>query len=177
MDLDSDLLKADPLDGGYRIEPFAEQTEVSEDDILELWKRENVLAPAEAEKRVHEVHLVGLHETDGLIGLSSTYLRRNAQLNLDLWYYRAYVSDAHRMSNVAVNLAVAGRDHLQERFVSGQDLRGHGVVYAVENEGLKQHFDQALWLPTGLTFIGVNAKDDHIRVRYFPGALAPEPPG
>ena len=171
----AELLTADPLDEGYRIEALAEQSEVTEADILELWRREDVVPEAEARKRVHEVHLVALHEDDGLVGLSSAYLRRNEQLQLDLWYYRAYVSGAHRRSNVAVNLAVTGRDHLQERYTSGQDVRGQGIAYAVENEGLK-HVNQALWLPTGLTFIGVDAKDDHIRVRYFPGALAAEPP-
>lgn len=80
------------------------------------------------------------------------------------------------MGNVAVNLAVTGRALLEERYVSGRDLRGQGIVYVVENDGLKRYFDQALWLPTGLSFIGVNVKDDHIRVRYFPGALAAEPP-
>ena len=171
-----DLFTADALDVGYRLERFAEQSDVTESDVLELWRREDVIPDEEAEKRVHEVHLIALHEDDGLVGLSSAYLRRNQQLNLDLWYYRAFVSAAHRKSNVAVNLATSGRDLLQERFVSGQDVRGQGIIYVVENEGLKRYFDQALWIPAGVTFIGVNAKDDHIRVRYFPGALAAEPP-
>ena len=171
-----DLFAADALDEGYRIEPFSEQSDVTEQDVLELWRREDVIPDAEAQKRVHEVHLVASHSDDGLVGLSSAYLRRNEQLHLELWYYRAYVATAHRMSNVAVNLAVTGRDLLQERFVSGRDVRGQGIVYVVENEGLKRYFDQALWIPAGVTFIGVNAKDDHIRVRYFPGALAAEPP-
>lgn len=50
--MDADLLTADTLDEGYRIEPFAEQTEVTEADILELWRRENVLPATEAEKPV-----------------------------------------------------------------------------------------------------------------------------
>ena len=171
-----DLFTADPLDEGYRIEPFADQADVSEDDVLELWRREEVIPADEARKRVHEVHLIALHSDDGLVGLSSAYLRRSQQLHLDLWYYRAYVSAAHRRSNVAVNLAVSGRDHLQERFLSGHDVRGQGIVYVVENEGLKRHFDQALWIPAGVTFVGVTAQEDHIRVRDFPGALAPDPP-
>ena len=171
-----DLFTADELDEGYRIEEFTEQSEVTDADVIELWLSENVIPEPEALKRLPEVHLVALHEDDGLVGISSAYLRRNQQLDLDLWYYRAFVSAAHRRSNVAVNLAVSGRDLLQERFVAGRDVRGQGIIYAVENEGLKRHFDQALWLPTGFTFIGVNAKDDHIRVRYFPGALAAEPP-
>ena len=130
-----DLFTADELDVGYRLEQFAEQSEVTEADVLELWQREDVIPDEEAEKRVHEVHLVALHEDDGLVGLSSAYLRRNQQLNLDLWYYRAFVSSAHRKSNVAVNLATSGRDLLQERYVSGQDVRGQGIIYVVENVG------------------------------------------
>src|SRR5918997_4062921 len=167
----SDPFAADPLDEGYRIVPFAEQEDATQEDILELWRRENVIPDAVARARAHEVHLLALHEADGLVGLSSAYIRRSRQLHLDLWYYRAFVPAAHRKSNVAVNLAVTGRDLLQERFVTGRDVRGQGIVYVVENEGLKRSFDQALWLPTGFTFIGVNSKDDHVRVRYFPGAL------
>jgi hypothetical protein len=55
------------------------------------------------------------------------------------------------------------------------DPRGIGIIYEVENEGLKRHFPLALWLPTEFTFIGENAKGDHVRVHYFPGALAPKP--
>jgi hypothetical protein len=172
----ADPYAADELEAAYRIERFAEQDEVSESDVLELWRKENVIPDELAQKRVHEVHLVALHEEDGLIGLSSTYLRRNPQLQLDLWYYRAYVSGAHRKSAVAVNLAVTGRNVLQERFAAGEDVRGQGIVYEVENEGLKTFFNEALWLPTGFTFVGENVKGDHVRVRYFPGALAPEPP-
>ena len=46
-------------------------------------------------------------------------------------------------------------------------------IYEVENEGLKRHFDDALSLPTDFTFIGENQRGDHVRVHYFPGALAP----
>ena len=38
---------------------------------------------------------------------------------------------------------------------------------------VKRHFDDALWLPTDFTSIGENQRGDHVRVHYFPGALAP----
>ena len=171
-----DPFAAEDLEAGYRIEEFAKQSDVSARDIFELWSRERVIAGEEAERRINEVHLVATHEQDGLVGVSSAYLRRNRQLGLELWYYRAFVSTAHRMSNVAVNLACTGRDLLSEAFVTGRDTRGQGVLYEVENEGLKRHFDEALWRPAGVTFIGENSRGDHVRVRYFPGALAPEPP-
>lgn len=164
------------LEPGYRIELFAEQDDVSEDDVIALWSREGVVPPAEARRRVLEVLLVGVHEADGLVGVASAYLQRNPQLDMHLWHYRAFVAAAHRMGNVAVQLALQGRDLLQERYVSGEDTRGAGVVYEVENEGLKTYFNQALWFPTLLWFIGENAAGAHVRVRYFPGAKAPDPP-
>jgi hypothetical protein len=164
------------LDSGYRIERFQDQDEISDQDVLDLWKREGVIPPEEARRRILEVLLIGVHEADGVIGVSSAYLQRNAQLDMQLWYYRAFVSTAHRRSNIAVLLALQGRDLLQERYVSGEDTRGAGVLYEVENEGLKRAFNQALWFPTLLKFIGENTAGAHVRVRYFPGALAPPPP-
>ena len=120
--------------------------------------------------------LVAIDEVDGVVGVSSAYPQRNPQLRMDLWYYRAFVASGHRNISLAVLLALRGRDHLQERFLSGRDTRGAGIIYEVENEGLKRDADQALWLPTLVTFIGENERGDHVRVRYFPGALAPEPP-
>ncbi len=163
------------LDEGYRIELFAEQDGVSAEDVLALWDRELPLAEEERGRRIHEVLLVATTDGGELVGVSSAYLQQNEQLAMDLWYYRAFVASGHRQSNVAVNLALIGRDHLEQRFVSGADPRAGGMVYEVENEGLKRHFDDALWLPTDFTFIGENERGDHVRVRYFPGALAPEP--
>lgn len=164
------------LDEGYRIELFAEQDGVSAEDVLALWGRELPLADEERGRRIHEVLLVATTDGGELVGVSSAYLQQNEQLAMDLWYYRAFVASGHRQSNVAVNLALIGRDHLEQRFVSGADPRAGGMVYEVENEGLKRHFDDALWLPTDFTFIGENERGDHVRVRYFPGALAPDPP-
>lgn len=160
---------------GYRISLFAEADEVSERDVVDLWEREGAVPAEVAPDRVGEVLLVGLGEEGELVGVSSAYLERNRQLNMDLWYYRAFVAASHRNGNLAVQLALTGRDHLERLFVSGEDTRGAGLVYVVENQGLKRRFDDALWFPTDVTFIGENARGDHVRVRYFPGALAPLP--
>ena len=165
------------LQAGYRIDRFAEQNTVTEQTVIDLWAREGVVIPEGAQRRVKEVLLVATSDDGELVGVSSAYLQRNPQLRIDLWYYRAFVAHAHRRSNVAVMLALIGRDDLQERFVTGQDNLGAGTLYEVENEGLKRHFPDALWLPTDFTFVGENERGDHVRVRYFPGALAPEPPG
>jgi hypothetical protein len=164
-----------PLEERYRIVPLTESGEATPDDVLALWARESAVPELEASRRVHEVHLVAIERSAGLAGVSSAYLQRNAQLRLDLWYYRAFVAMAHRRSSLAVQLALHGRDLLEDRFTSGEDTRAAGVIYEVENEGLKRYFNKALWLPTDFTFIGENERGDHVRVHYFPGAQAPIP--
>jgi len=159
---------------GYRVEVFADTDDVTADDVLALWRAEDTLPPELAQTRVHEVHLVGLHG-DELVAVSTRYLERNAQLGLDLWYYRAFTAAAHRAGNVAALIAFDGLAHLIDEFTSGRDRRGVGMVYEVENEGLKRYFPQAVWMPGAVTFIGSNARGDHVRVRYFPGATVPPP--
>ena len=164
------------LDEGYRVELFDEQDTIGPDDVLELWSREGAVPEIEAKRRLPEVHLVGITDEGELAGLSTARIRRNDQLHMDLWFYRAFVAKGHRMSNLAVTLALQGRDLLQERFVSGKDPRAAGIYYDVENEGLKRYFNEAVWYPLRFVFIGENPEGAHVRVWYFPGALAPEPP-
>ena len=118
---------------------------------------------------------MGTHSSGDLVGVSSAYLQRNEQLGMDLWYYRAFVAREHRRSGMALSLAMTGRDYLTEQFTSGRDRRCAGMIFEVENDGLKRFFNGALWMPTGFTFIGENSRGDHVRVRYFPGAQAPLP--
>ncbi len=164
-----------PLPADYRIVPFAEQDAVSAGDVVDLWIREQALSPAEAQRRVGEIMLVAIDPRRRPVGISTAYLQHNAQLRAELWYIRAFVAHAHRSSTIAINLALEGRDHLIRGFVDGRDRRGLGLIYEIENEGLKRHFPQALWLPTDFLFIGENERGDHIRVHYFPSVLAPEP--
>jgi hypothetical protein len=110
-----------------------------------------------------------------LAGVSTAYLARSDQLRAEMWHFRAFVAQAHRQSNIAVTLALTGRDHLKQRFASGADRRGLGIIFEVENKGLQRAFPEAQWMPTDFLFIGEDARGAHVRVHYFPGALAPEP--
>jgi hypothetical protein len=101
--------------------------------------------------------------------------RRNAQLRTERWHYRTYVARGHRMSNLAAQLIFANRDRLEERFTGGEDTRAPGVLFELENEGMKRYFNKALWLPADFTFIGENERGDHVRVHYFPGARVDPP--
>jgi hypothetical protein len=160
---------------GYAVFPYGEDDAVGEQEVLDLWEREGVLRPERAEARLHELLFVATHEDDGLVAVSSAYLQRNEQLGMSLWHLRVFVAAAHRKSNLAATLAVRGRERLEQRFTSGEDRRGAGMISQVENEGLRR-LNRAVWRQTRFAFIGETPEGDHVRVWYFPGALAPEPP-
>jgi hypothetical protein len=156
---------ADPA----RILPFATQDEVASADVVALWTREGALSLEEATRRVREVLLVAVADGEPA-GVCTTYLQHNEQLLLPLWYFRTFVAAAHRRSDIAIKLLAASRDHLGARHAQGIDRRAAGVLIEVENEGLKQRFPEAYWHRVDFTFIGLNARGDHVYVHYFPGA-------
>jgi hypothetical protein len=160
-------------DDRYRIVHIAEAESVGEGDVLALWEREGAMPAEVARRRVGEVAFVGLEEREGLVAVSSLYLQRSQRLGMDLWHYRAFVARAHRRSMLAEELTVAMTSYLEERFVSGLDRSGAGVLMEIENQMLKTVKNEAIWPQTRLAFIGEDARGNHLRVRYFPGALVP----
>ena len=157
----------------HHVALFAEQDEVGPAEIGDLWKRETGMPDDEVERRMHEVLFVALLDGE-VVGVSSTFLGRNDRLRMDLWHYRVYVVEAQRRTHAALDLMQQGLRHLEERFTSGRDRRGAGVLVVVEGRELMA-LDQAVWRRTGLAFVGENDRGFGLRVRYFPGALAPEP--
>ena len=113
---------------------------------------------------------------DGLlVGVSTAYIDRNDQLRMDLWHFRGFVAPEHRRSAVALDLLQAAQRHLEDRWVSGADTRAAGMALIVQHEGLKRHQPHGDWRRGGVTFIGEDGHGSWVRVRYFPGALAPLP--
>jgi hypothetical protein len=157
----------------HRIELFEEQDMVADGDLAALWQRETGMPDDEVARRLHEVLLVALDDGE-LVGISSAFLRRNDRLRMDLWHYRVLVVGARRRTTVGLDLLNRGREHLEERFTSGRDRRAAGLVGEIENAEL-MGFNPAVWPRTRMSFIGVNERGWHVRVRWFPGALAPEP--
>jgi Acetyltransferase (GNAT) family len=163
------------LPSHYRINLFTEQHVVTAADVVALWGREGGLSVAEAQRRVAELLLVATERDGELVGVCTVYLRHNIQLRTPMWHLRVFVAAAHRRSELATSLALAARDHLSRRFAGGQDRRAIGLISEVQSEVLKRYRRQAVWPSTGFVFIGENARGDHVRVHYFPGALSPEP--
>jgi transposase InsO family protein len=162
-------------DQQMRIELFADQDHVSEQEVIGLWTSEGGLSREEARRRLAELLLVATAPDGQLAGIATTYLKRHDQLRGELWHYRTLVAQAHRQTHLALAMALRARHHLVRRFTSGEDQRGLGIIFEIENEILKRFEPKAVWPRTGFVFIGENARGAHVRVYYFPGALAPEP--
>ncbi len=160
---------------GYRLEAFGQASSIGPEDVIALWTTEAGLSPAEAERRLEELLLVAVAPDGTLAGISTAFLMFNDQLGADFWYYRTFVAAAHRKANLAVALIVAAREHIVARFTSGEDPRGLGIIFELENEGLKRAFPKGIWHESDFLFIGSNPRGAHVRVHYFPGVLAPEP--
>lgn len=166
-----------PPPPGYRIVRYDQQSEIGPDAVIEAWTSEGGFGRPEAERRLDELLLVVIAPDGRLAAISTAYLGLNRQLRAMMWHFRALVLSEHRKSNVAVSLAVAGRDRLIERYVTGEDRRGLGVIFEVENEGLKRYFPLGLWLESDFLLIGDTPRGAHVRVHYFPGVVAPPPAG
>src|SRR3712207_4355662 len=117
--------------------------------LLDLWTGQAGLAAAEAQRRLAEILLTATTPEGELAGVTTAYLARNEQLGLEMWHVRVFVAPDHRRGAIALRLAVAGRDLLRDRFVSGADTRGPGIVFEVESPVLKERFTEAEWPRTG----------------------------
>jgi hypothetical protein len=162
-----------PLEEGYSIELLIESTRAAAADVIEFWVREGAMDRRQAEKRVGEVLLVALGRDDDVVGVSSVYLDAFPRLGTDMWFQRGFVGERDRASNIGMQFAIIGIEHLERRFDEGADTRGRGVVQVLENEGLKRYFNRGWEPPTDMVFIGVNTRGDHVRVHWFPNAHVP----
>jgi hypothetical protein len=164
-----------PLEDRYEILAF-EGGRITAEQVIELWMREGAMATLDdAKQRVREVTLVAAERDGELAGVSTLYLQRNEQLRMNVWHYRTYVAASHRLSNIAAQLIFMNRDLAEQRFVRGEDARASGILFELENPGMREYFNKALWLPADFTFIGENELGAHVRVHYFPGATVPAP--
>jgi hypothetical protein len=159
---------------GYRIERFTSHGSPGETAVIEFWRREGIELREREGRRVHEVLFVGLGPSGELAAECSVYLQRVARLRLDLWFLRVYTGREHRMSDLAAGLARAAHDHLDAHFANGEDVRGSGLAFEIENPGLSTRV-HAVWPLTGAVFLGLTEQGNHLRVNYFQGARAPEP--
>ena len=159
----------------YVIELFTESELIDEEAVLEFWARERAMPAEVAHNRIGELAFIATCEGE-LVAVTTAFLQWIPRLRLSLWNFRSFVAAAHRESGLAGTISNRAHDYGAERFASGEDTRGAGGLLVVENEMLKRYLNQAVWPPYGYTFIDQTEKGDHVRIGFYPGALAPDPP-
>jgi hypothetical protein len=163
------------MEDRFVIEPLAESERVSAEDVLALWARESVVADAAAERRIDQVELVAIADDGEVAGVSSVYLDRSPRLRMDMWHYRTFVASGYRHGSLAAQLLLRNLARLEERYVSGADRRGAGMIFELQNEALMRSLNTAVWPRSGFMFLGETPHGTHVRVRYFEGARVPSP--
>jgi hypothetical protein len=164
------------LDDRYRIQLLADPDSIGEQAVIDLWTANAALEEADVATRIGEVLFVAADEGERAVGVSTVYLAREAQLGMDLWHYRTYIAPGHRESNLGWLLMFRSQDHLRELFTSGEDTRGQGVFFALQNRPVQASRNRGMWRNSRFAFIAEGKRGAHHRVSFFPGALAPEPP-
>jgi len=75
-----------PLEERYRLEPFAGSTTGGPDDVLALWKREGAVPEPERSGGYTKFIWSRSTRTEGVVGVSSSYLQRNHSCARSLYY-------------------------------------------------------------------------------------------
>lgn len=141
------------------------------DKAMARWIGDGVMSGEEARKRARQLLMVATTEADGTVaGMATTYLQTQPALRLPLWHMRAYVAPAFRKQEIAIQMLFATVDFHKSQYESGADRSGCGLYMEIENPHIKKNRNEAIWPTTRLAFVGLNAKGDHCRVRYFEGA-------
>jgi GNAT superfamily N-acetyltransferase len=139
--------------------------------VIALWLAQKVLNEAQAGKRAEELLFAAVDEQNGNVaGVCTTYLRTPPALKMPLWHFRTFVAPEYRQNDVAYHLLHLAIEYHESQYVDGTNTRGRGLYMEIENPIIQRHRNEAVWPSSRMVFTGFNARGDHCRVRYFPGA-------
>lgn len=160
-----------PLEG-FRMHNLREDRQPAlVEQVISLWLAHKVLTEPQARQRAEELLLVAVDEgNEAVAGVCTTYLRTPPALKMPLWHFRTFVGPEYRQKDVAFHLLHLALDYHESRFTSGADTSGRGLYMEIESPIIKRHRNEAVWPSSGMVFVGYNARGDHCRVRWFPGA-------
>lgn len=141
------------------------------EQAMALWLEHKVLTETQARKRAEELLFVATEEkSDRLVGICTTYVGTPPSLKVPLWHFRTFVAPERRRSNIAFHLLHLAIEFHETQFIAGADTGGRGLYMEIESPIIQRHRNEAIWPSSKMVFVGYNARGDHCRVRYFPGA-------
>ena len=140
-------------------------------EVIEFWLEEKALPDIKlAEERVKQVLVVCReNQTNDIVGVATAVKMAVPRLmNNVVYYYRHFVAETCRKKNIGTEMLGVSREHLNERFASGQDTSAKGLFTVTESKILQKSRRQGV-SPAGV-FMGVNDKGEHLRIAWFDGA-------
>jgi hypothetical protein len=161
---------------GYGVHLLSETPSITADDIVRMWTSEGALGDEEARRRAGEVLSVATDEHGVVVGVSTVYVALQPQLRMDMWQYRTFIAQDHRMSLLSRRILLHSQAHLEGRFERGEDTRAAGIFFALQNRGMQAKRTEAVWKLNHFAFVGEGRRGAHHRVYFFPSARVPGPP-
>ncbi len=156
----------------YRLENIWEnKTPQVKEEIIDFWISEEALTEQLAHERVNQVLLVARNVDNSIIGINSVYRQHNKQLDNDFYYYRTFIAQRARGSQIVVEMLLETRDYFEIRYIDKRETEAIGILLEVENDDLKMRLNQAIWPGSNFVYIGKNKRGDHVRIYYFKNAL------
>ena len=151
---------------------WGDKTPEVTEEIITFWLGEKALPTREAaEKRLEQVvYIVREPDNGAIVAVSTVYRQMNQRLGHPFYYFRCFVTEAHRRQLLAAQLLVRIRDKFNARFLAGEDPKAIGMIVEVENQALNERHRKAVWDHSGFVFIGYNQRSQQVRVFYFDGA-------
>lgn len=139
-------------------------------ELAHFWVTEKALPTEQAAlQRVKQVVCVARTEAGELIAVCTVQPKLVPRLRQRLYYYRTFVSAAHRNSKLVYPMMMAARTALQT-YTQGLKLpECIGVIIEFENKILGSAYRQAFDEPSKFMFIGYSPKGLDLRVSYFDG--------
>lgn len=109
-------------------------SEEQKSTVIQLWTSSGVLSLLDAQSRVNEVSTL-IKEEDTIVGVSTVYLKDFIKPNNPYFFFRMFIDQAHRGSNVLRSKILAiNFNELKKSYGS----KAHGIVVELENQKLSK---------------------------------------
>lgn len=138
-------------------------------DAINLWTSAG-LSQDQARQRLNELVLVVRAKDGQLAGVATAVKSYFQQIQNYVYGYRCYIRSEFRAPALDTQMLVRTKQFLQERSQQEKENRCVGILTIVENEVIKQHWKQAVWLGADMIYIGNTPEGHHIRIGYFQNA-------
>lgn len=140
------------------------------DEIVEFWNKYKAIPPGEsAIDRAKDVVFIIRDQTNAVVAVSTAKINFIKFLKLNMFYYRCFVAPEYRRQGLMTKITVETRNFLENEHQNIKPLCA-GIIAELQNKALNEYRREAVFVASGLTFIGYNKNGHQVRIYYFKGA-------